>query len=745
MTDIKHGENGYGDEADAGFDETAYYPETATQLTPADRLTPRLPLPLFASGLYQWSQRLLVPDLPVRPIPTPLPIHPDLPIPPRPGPGPSPTGLEAEAATDEALLPILFNREELRLDVDGRYPQMTASGTLFRRFTMRTHWIASLTRTGSNSYTGAIWFKDGDTAGFPFTNVNITVIRSLFPNQRRVTIQFAGGGATRTRTYGFVSSYFHKVEFEFDHQVGATPVLDINTTAHPNRPASLGAETLTATKVFQRAGFDVRVNGAVSAIPSDGADANTTWSDAEMHDAMQVYWSRFADRSQWAMWVLTARQHDMGSGLGGIMFDSIGPNHRQGTALFTDSFINVAPGGDPAPDAWKRRMQFWTMIHEMGHAFNLAHSWQKNLGTPWIPLAADGEARSFMNYPFRVAGGQQAFFADFQFRFSNPEMLFMRHAPSRFVEMGNADWFDHHGFEQPDGAGELELELRIDRDKPHYDFMEPVVVELRITNRATEPRIVPESLLADAQEMLVITKRDGQAARQWRPFAHHCREPRGRVLQPGDSLTESLFVAVGEGGWHIDEPGNYTLQVALEANGQELMSNPLRIRVAPPRSFEEQHLAQDVFTEDAGRVMAFDGSMVLESGIDAWRRVMEQLPKSRAAIHAAITLATPRSRRFRTLDWKAARAGQEEAKCFRFAKVDHDGARKLLDKALGDTRLAVETLGGVDFLYYAGHYSDWLEKEGDKADARKMGDACKKAADLRAARDKPGRERRQVA
>ena len=127
-----------------------------------------------------------------------------------------------------------------------------------------------------------------------------------------------------------------------------------------------------------------------------------------MHDAMQIYWSHFANVPQWRLWVLFASLHDRGASLGGIMFDDIGPNHRQGTSLFNDSFIKNAPNGDPNPAAWVQRMKFWTACHEMGHAFNLAHSWQKALGTPWIPLANENEARSFMNYPYNVAGGQAA-------------------------------------------------------------------------------------------------------------------------------------------------------------------------------------------------------------------------------------------------------------------------------------------------------------------------------------------------
>ncbi len=89
-------------------------------------------------------------------------------------------------------------------------------------------------------------------------------------------------------------------------------------------------------------------------------------------------------------------------------------------------------------------MAFWTAVHEMGHGFNLAHAWQKALGNPWIPLANQPEARTFMNYPFNVAGGETAFFSDFRFRFTDDELVFMRHAPRRFVQVGNANWFDNH-------------------------------------------------------------------------------------------------------------------------------------------------------------------------------------------------------------------------------------------------------------------------------------------------------------
>src|SRR5438067_666207 len=84
--------------------------------------------PIFnppASGLYSWQ--LLLPAFP--------------------SPGPTVPATEAEG--DAAFF---IRSEELRLDVDGRYPQMVASGTVRAGIASRTNWIAKLTASGANSW-----------------------------------------------------------------------------------------------------------------------------------------------------------------------------------------------------------------------------------------------------------------------------------------------------------------------------------------------------------------------------------------------------------------------------------------------------------------------------------------------------------------------------------------------------------------------------------------------------------------
>ena len=295
----------------------------------------------------------------------------------------------AEAAAPVVPLisptPILLS-EELRLDVDGFYPQMKASGRIAGFHLVPAHWIANVARTAPNIYQGQIWYKEGNSALIPQTTVKIAVTRGIFgPVSAQVTFS---GGPTRTRTFAYRSRYFHPVSFEFDVAQGVTATTGYQTDSHPNRPATLPVENLTIVNVFRRMGFNVAVTAGADIIPISEAGANALWSDTEMHDAMQTHWSQFANAPQWALWTFFASLHETGASLGGIMFDDIGPNHRQGTSLFVDSFIKNPPGGDPAPAAWINRMIFWTACHEMGHAFNLAHSWQKHLGTPWIPLAS---------------------------------------------------------------------------------------------------------------------------------------------------------------------------------------------------------------------------------------------------------------------------------------------------------------------------------------------------------------------
>src|SRR5262245_60409875 len=102
-------------------------------------------------------------------------------------------------------------RDELRLDVDGQYPLMVASGTFINGLTQLTTWVANLTAAGVNHWSGAIWYKD-PASGTPYTNVDLQVTTGPGSVQQ-VTATFTGGGQpNRTASYKYVSPYFNPVE-----------------------------------------------------------------------------------------------------------------------------------------------------------------------------------------------------------------------------------------------------------------------------------------------------------------------------------------------------------------------------------------------------------------------------------------------------------------------------------------------------------------------------------------------------
>lgn len=702
-------------------------------LAPAQAPLSPIPFPpilLRRSGVYRLDRPIVLPPVPV-PVPTPQ-IPPFPPIGPTAAsapetPGSSTNGHEPHAAgtaEDAAgpLVPVppitpLFGSEELRVDIDGVKPTMTVSGTITRLFGGRLTWIARVKKNpATGTWTGPISYRDGNASLRPHTTVSVKLTGGPFlPSNRKATVTFSGGTASPvTHTYSFQKAAFRDVAFEYDRVSDATAVTAHNPATHPNRSPSAPSSTLTLETAYSRLGFQVTKTGGDSVIPNPPGSA---WSDQEMHDAMQAHWSRWADAPQWAMWVLFARLHDQGTSLGGIMFDDIGTAQRQGTAIFSDSFISQAPNGEAHPGAWVERMKFWTAMHEIGHAFNLAHSWQKSLGTAWVPLSDEPAALSFMNYPYNYPGGLDAFFAAFDYGFSPDELLFLRHAPERFVKMGAAPWFDNHGFEQEAYeqlrtavTGPLELELRVHRE-PRFEFLEPVVLELRLKNVSSTPTVVDDNAL-QGDGLAIVVAKDGGEAKRWLPFARYCTAPAPRVLQPGEAMYASVFVSAGSGGWLISEPGSYVVYAATEAQSgaTAALSRPLGIVVDRPSGPEAERLAGDMFTKDVAHVLAFGGSRVLASANETLREVAERLPASAAAVHATAALGAPK-----VTDGKVLALGEAGTEVVEVVPADPQEATELLSASLDDFDRAAGSLGHIAVTKQTEQLANAMEDMGDTA------------------------------
>lgn len=617
----------------------------------------------------------------------------------------------------------------VRVDVDGPEALGYLSVAVSRQFpSVTAHGVARVIADRASQrervLEATLEYQDGDPNLLPGRRLEFEASGLRRKGQPVFTLTFTDRPGLGSYPLFFQSRQFDPMEFEVDRVENAGAVVTrYHTAAHPNRPADLPEETLTLAGVYEQAGFRVSLSEHSGTIPLVEAGADGSWSDSEMHNAMITYWSRFADRPQWALWVLYASLHDQGEALGGVMFDDIGEHHRQGTAIFTGSFISNPPPGDPAPQAWQDRMQFWTAIHEMGHAFNLAHSWQKALATPlgdpWMPLMNQPEARSFMNYPFNVTGGEQAFFADFRFRFTDDELLFMRHAPRRFVQMGHSDWFENHGFRQPpavDEQGQWRLQLRPNREVNAYEFLEPVMMELKLTNTGTESRSIDPEILSCANGVSLFVQREGAPPRRWRAMTTRCYRPEELELGSGESVYGAHNISCTSDGWLIDEPGFYKVQAALELDGAIQVSNILRLYVAPPARPEENRLAPDYFTEDVARTLVFHGAPALPKAMTVLHALAARCPQNPAALHAAVSLSTPDLCDYKMLDT----SGEQRLRlrCHR-GKVS-DVAPLLEDALLASAGRAADTLGHVGYFGALERLADALHRQGDSKGERRV-------------------------
>lgn len=719
-----------------------YIPGRITTAEPEDSLTPIPGDPIPGIPIdFQPTFPLPHPVLPPFPIPQycspvsgrykfvqPLHFRPQLPSQPI-------QPMKGTNGISTPIIPFNFQHVTVRVDVDRFYPQQRISIEVSRIIPRNSaHVIAEVVSDKCSGFnhrtiTANIVYRDGSADLIPGSQIIFKATSKNSFRYSNYSIELlADGKSIKQYDLAFESRYFDRIEFEVDRVDDAGSIVTSHEThSHPDRPSNLPDETITLASVYQRAGFEVSMSSNTSVIPNTLTGSNNKWSDSEMHNAMVTYWSQFADRPQWAMWVLYARQHDSGRSLGGVMFDDIGPNHRQGTAIFTDSFIKDPPPGESHPDAWKKRMEFWTAVHEMGHAYNLAHSWQKALGRPdgapgdpWIPLANDPDSLSFMNYPFRFPGGESSFFENFEFRFSDDELAFMRHAPRRFVKMGDSNWFNNHNFEAPQAvlnSGSWDLQIRPNRESNTFRFLEPVMLELKLKNTSDKPVPIEVDLLEDGSHFKLFIGREGGNTLEWKPLITQCHKHEPKTLNSNEAIYGSHMVNITGAGWTIAEPGFYKLQAAIDMGDEIVMSNVLRLYVAPPVDSSESAIAPDYFTEDVGRVLAFRGAPVFVDAENVLSELVSTCSDNPACHHASLALHSPKLGNYKVLNTGA---GRDEMEIKTNSKMSKEAVNGVSDSLLQNADAAADTMGHISYFDELRSLTDTLEESGNQKSAKKI-------------------------
>lgn len=621
---------------------------------------------------------------------------------------------------------LAVEREEIRLDVDGHYPQMMASGVIRCGVKNKVQWLARLSIGGPNRWSGTIWGVNGNADHMPWRGITLTVNNTWQDRERRLTAVFTAPGLpSRTREYVLSSRHFSCMDVMID-SVNKTPqVTGFDVTTTPVHPEVTDGNTRTISGIMDRTGMQTRV---VSNEKTNlKADGDTTWSTAEIVDAFRV-WSRHnEDENTEKTWIMNVGTHELAPEIGSMVMDEIDGRKANGISIFQNSFRTETT----TTESTVNRDIIFASLHGLGDVLGLGHSWQKRgIGQthlPGLPLDNEPEARSFMNDPHRVKGGNDRFFNDFTYRYSDTELMLLRHGVGMTDAGNNLDWYERHGFGgvTTGTTEDLDLTFRLNRTTPVVQFMEPVIMEMKLTNRGLTPLLVDNDILENQNQLSVVISRNGFPARHLKPAFHIHRRYQRLVMMPGESIFGSVMISVGREGWMIDNPGTYNIEGMLHLDGGDLVARPLLIRVEKARSFEEEIIAQDFLTTEMASLISSGGSLLLSNCNDILNEITQRFGGHRVALHAHRLLGTTmvRDHKLLLIDGKIQRGNTvaDTGGGFSVINADLDEGMLHLMAAVNNTDdRSIETFGHIGFLELVNRASDQLMVAGRKTDAVKI-------------------------
>jgi hypothetical protein len=462
------------------------------------------------------------------------------------------------------------------------------------------------------------------------------------------------------------SAAFRTVDYELDTVAGQFELASYDT-AKATTPPGYVNQVITVRSAYAEAGIDLRDSGAREILDTSGSGADLLWSDAELHAAMVAHFSAYRDVPQWKLWALAAGKYAGGVGTAGIMFDYLAGLQRQGTAVFAQTLKDYNLAGK----AWEMH----TYIHEVGHAFNLVHSWSKagaNPPGPLGPKSGYGDL-SWMNYPQNYQGptadGIDAYWSAFPFRFSDDELRHLRHGFYRNVIMGGSNWST--GAAMDLSAGELfapplsdESGLVLELNgQAVFEYGEPVVAQLKLGRNGsgggggTGALTVARNLNPSAGHVAVSITDPYGRARQFRPLSRVCEghglEGTSVALTAAEpAVYTSAYLGYGADGLYFSEPGLYRITAAYQApDGSRVVSATRAIRVRQPIARADQAVGECLMGDDQGQLLAFRGSDApqLQAGNDALQEVIERYGDHPLAAHALLARGSNAGRHFQQI------------------------------------------------------------------------------------------------
>lgn len=473
-----------------------------------------------------------------------------------------------------------------------------------------------------------------------------------------------------------VSPYFRELDLETDFMTGTKRLPIFNTHSVTTRPPDLPNEDLSLKSLFAKAGINVKESIHSNIIQ---VSPNETWDESELHAIMEDNMSNFPNSPQWRLYLLIATRFENPSVLG-IIYDTTDEVPRQGSAVFTKH--RRIDGDSPE----HKREYLYTALHELGHAFNLYHSFHKGLEGPFEFPRPD--SLSVMNYPqlhpyganaLPNYDGSEGFWSQFRFSFDDGDLLHIRHHDLLEVIMGGRPFgYEGHfkdrfwtSFTRPKNL----LELTI-RSKKVFEFGEPVLVEAKLKNISSHNLNIPSTLnIKDGFIFTSIEGPDGKS-KPYKPMITRCGIAETVELKPSKSKYEDLHLNYGRDGFYFGSPGKYKIQAVISSLNGILKSNIHEILIAEPQSIKEHKIISNMFTRNNGQYLYLKGTDYLASAEKELTSLRNDLNDTNLARYIEYYIGSRYSR-----EYKSVTKGKTKSR-----EPKYDEALKHLETSVSNTR-----------------------------------------------------------
>lgn len=318
---------------------------------------------------------------------------------------------------------------ELRIDINGIHPLNVISGDFFTNSKSVRRYLSSfifqeVEKIETQDNRILLVGKKGkfSSNSNQFSDIKISISANLHP----LKADFQGTTCSKSRVYcscKYVSDYFRTVYLEHDYEKGVRP-LEPYETVDLTSPSQRRPHPISLIDAFAEAGIKiVIVREKRDSVPSPlrTLEDEPVWTNAKLRDAMIENFTLYKEEPQWNLWLLSANEYVM-SNIYGVLIDG-NEKKRKGCAVFQTS-----TGWQSAEE---KRFRLFIYVHEIGHCFNLSHSWEKAQNDPYAKTNKYATL-SWMNLPWRYylseeSRGDEAFWEAFNFQFSKSELMHLRH------------------------------------------------------------------------------------------------------------------------------------------------------------------------------------------------------------------------------------------------------------------------------------------------------------------------------